>query len=193
MKKLTTYVWQHCMVALLCISMLSMSACSVDQILSDIDIALQASESIALAIGTVSTADATEIQNIADIGISGLKVIQTAYSAYEANKTTDTLQNLELALTQVQANLKDALAVAKIKNVDAIAKITAWVAFVTTTLNIIAKAVGKAKSNPNNKVAMVDLAASVPTPESLHTRWLNEVCKGDQHCGKLVKIHHKRK
>lgn len=192
MKNILTYLWQHGVIAVMCVSLIFMTACSVDQVLSDIDLALQASENIAIAVGTVSPSDAAAIQVVAGIGIAGMKAIQDTYDAYEANKTAGTLKNLQAALTAVQTSLTEALAAAHIVDPSTVLKVTAWVNLVITTTNIIASAVGNVASNPNSKLAKIQLATAIPTPEALHTRWLNEVCSGNVACGKLVKVHHKR-
>lgn len=185
MKKFTTSLWQHCIIALLCVSMITMSACTVDQVLSDIDVALQASQSIIVAVGTISPADAAVVSALTSIAITGLQVIQKDYDDYKASNSTTTLQKISEAIQVLQANLQQNLAAAHISDANTMAKVTAWVNLVSITLVAVSATINASK-NPTKMSAV-----ALPTPESLHTRWVNEVCNGDKACSKLVKVHKK--
>ena len=164
-------------------------ACSVDTVLSDIDLVLQTAASLETAIGAVSPADAAALQLLTGVAISGVNAIKTAYDTYEKDKTASNLQNVVAAAQAVLANLPQELASLHITDPNAVAKATAWVSLVVDTVQAIATAVGGVSISHGAKSTTYNSA--LITPETLQLRWQNEVCKGDVACGALVKIHHR--
>jgi hypothetical protein len=169
-----------------------LTACNqaqVDLVLSDADLIWQTANSLSIAIGAVSPADAASISVLTSVAISGINVIKADYDTYEADKTASNLQNVQVAIQAVQTNLPQELAALHIVDVTAASKVTAWVSLVTSLLTTILSTIG-AVATPEG-VGQEHVAGMIPTPESLKIRWLNEVCSGDAVCGNLVKVNHK--
>jgi hypothetical protein len=163
-------------------------ACSVDQVLSDINLLLQTANVIGVAVGAVDPTISAEITLIAGIATTGLSEIKTDYDAWKASGAITDLQKLEAAISVLKTNLPAELAAAHISNPATVAIVTAWVNLVTSTLNDILAIL------PNlSKGAKGAGISTLPTPQSLQARWQNEVCKGDVKCGSLVKARMVRK
>ena len=158
-------------------------ACTVDQVLSDINLLLQTAASIATAVGALSPADATAIQVVVNTATTGLNVIQKDYDAYKASGATTDLEKLQAAIAALKNNLPAELAAAHVTNPNAVAKATAWVNLVTSTLDTILAVLPKLSANKNATFA------ELPTPSDLQKRWSTEVCGGDAKCSALVKAH----
>jgi hypothetical protein len=190
MRKTFTILWQHGTIALLCASMIAMTACTVDQVLSDIDIVLQTSQQIESAIGAISPADAAILEGLTGLAITGLQAIQKDYDAYESSKSGNDLQKVVDAVQALQTNLPQNLAAAHIYSPNVQAKCAAWVNLVVTTLQAIS-----AQIAPSASTAITAHAATValPTPSSLQARWVTEVCSGDSACGAKVKVHQRHR
>jgi hypothetical protein len=185
MQKLWNYAWQHAVIAVLCFTIV-LTACTVDQVLSDIDLVLQTAANLEGAIGAVSPADGAALQLLTGLGIAGVNAIKTAYDNYEKNKTSSNLQNVVVAAQAIQSNLPQELAAAKIVDPMAVQKATAWVNLVTDTAVAIVNAVSPSTANISARTI-----GGMPTPEGLQMRWQTQVCLGDTACGALVHVHHK--
>jgi hypothetical protein len=184
MKKALTVTWQYGMIALLCVSMIFTVACSVDQVLESIDVALQTAANLSTAIGAVSPADAAALTILTGIGATGINAIKNAYDAYEKSKTASNLQNVVVAAQTIQSNLPAELAALRITSPQAVTKATAWVNLVSDTAAAVVTAVGATTGTAAK-------AAATLTPQALQARWQSEVCSGDTVCGGLVKVHTK--
>lgn len=188
MKKVASYLWQHGTIALLCISLIACTQAQVDMVLSDIDLILQTANSLSVAVGAISPAEAAALSLLTGVGIKGVEAIRKAYDDYEANKTASNLQNVLVAAQTIQTNLPQELASLHISNANAVSKASAWVNLVTDVAGFVVTTVSKVNAGGSiRSMAMV----SVPTPEKLQARWQSEVCAGDTGCGSLVKVHHK--
>lgn len=161
--------------------------CTVDQVLSDINLLLQTASNLATAVGAVSPADAAGIQIITGIASTGLTAIQQDYDTYRASGATSDLQKLKAAIFAVKVNLPQELAAAHVSNSGTTTKVTAWVNLVTTTLDGVLLMLPQLDSAGAPRAARVQIAVELPTADSLHARWQDEVCAGDAACGQLVK------
>jgi hypothetical protein len=160
--------------------------CSVDTVLSDIDIALQTAQNLETAIGAVSPADAAVLSLLTGLATTGVTAIQAAYNSYESSKTASNLANVVALAKALQANLPQELAAAHITDPNAVAKATAWANLITDTVGAIVNQI-----QPPAMATPTSQAKAMPTPELLQARWQSEVCRGDVACGALVKVHHK--
>lgn len=185
MKKAINIVWQHSIIVLILFSMITMTACTVDEVLSSIDAALQTAQGLSAAVGAVSPVDAASLTLLTGIGITGIEAIQKAYDTYQKNKTASTLQSVVAAAQAVQTNLPQELAALHISSVNAVTKATAWVNLMTDCAQAIVTELTSASSG-NRQATVYTL-----TPESIQSRWASQVCNGDVACGALVKVHHK--
>jgi len=184
MKNLITRIWQRSLICVLCFSLV---ACTVDEILSSIDAALQTAQGLSAAVGAVNPADAAELQLLSGLGIAGIQAIQKAYDTYESNKTTNNAQNVVVAAQAIQTNLPQELAAMHITDPSAVQKATAWVNLMTDCASAIVTEI-QAVSPAAGPKAVKPYAL---TPEYIQQRWLTDVCQGDTACGNLVKVHHK--
>jgi hypothetical protein len=164
---------------------LALMGCSVDTVLSDIDLALQTAASLETAIGAVSPADSAALQLLTGIATAGLNAIQKDYDTYEASKSAGDLQKVEAAANALQVNLPQELAAAHITSTTAVTKATAWVNLVVLATNAVLNEVGAVSAVSAHTVT------TIPTPEALQAKWQSEVCSGDTACGNLVKVHKK--
>lgn len=177
---------------LISVLLLSTTACTFDEVLSDINVMVQTANVICAAIGPVSPADSALCQTVAGVASTGLAVIQKDYQDWKSSGATTDLQKLEAAVKVLQQNLPQELAAAHISNAHAVQVATAWVGLITTTLtavlNMLPGLQGMSFRNAQARATMV--GSSMPTPETLQNRWRQEVCNGDAACGKLVKAGH---
>lgn len=187
MKKLFTHAWQLGTVALLCASMVVMTACTVDQVLSSIDAALQTAQGLSAAVGSVSPQDAAMLNLLTGVGITGIQAIQTAYDTYEKNKTTSKLQDVLAAAQAIQANLPQELNALHITDAGAVQKATAWVNLIVSIAQGIVTELSALQPAAGQRVS----TAFTLTPELIQARWQSEVCGGNTSCGSLVKVHHR--
>lgn len=165
------------------------TACTVDQVLSDINLLLQTATSISTVVGALSQPDALALQAVINTATAGLNVIQTDYDAYEKSGATTDLEKLQAAITTLRDNLPAELAAVHVTNPNAIAKATAWVNLVTTTLQTILSVLPRLSKGKMT----AEMAAAVPTPAALQSRWDLEVCNGENACKKLVRAKNIRR
>jgi hypothetical protein len=186
-KKILKGVGQHAVIAVMCVSMISMMACTVDEVLSSIDAALQTAQGLEAAVGAVSPADSAALQLLTGIGVAGVEAIQKAYDTYEKNKTPSAAQDVVVAAQAIQSNLPQELSALHITDAEAVSKATAWVNLMTDCATAIISEVNAVSGAKVSRSAGPYLL----TPEAIQARWQSEVCKGDGKCGSLVKVHHK--
>lgn len=168
---------------LICALLAVTMACTVDQVLADIDLVIQMTASITTAIGAVSPADAAAIEVAVNIASTGLAAVQTAYDTYKASGATTDLAKVQAAISAVKTNLAQELAALHITDPAATQKVTAWVNLVTVTLNAVLGLLPQlaGASASQYKVEVI-------SPKALQSRWVSEVCNGDVACGKLVRV-----
>lgn len=164
---------------------LSMVACSVDQVLADINVVIQIAAGIGSAVGQVSPADSAVVSKFSNIALTGISAVQTAYNTYKASGSSTDLAKVEAAISAVQVNLSQELAAAHITNPESVAKVAAWVNLINSSLAAVIAALPQLQ-HPTARIAK-QAAANLPTPASLQSRWQKEVCQGDKACGSLVK------
>jgi hypothetical protein len=175
---------------LLCFGfVVSETACTVDQVLSDIDVAIQIAASLAPAVGTVSPADGAIITVFSSLASGGLKDIQAAYDAWNKSGTTSDLQKAQALVAEVKANLANELQTAHISDPKTVTAVTNWCNLLYSSLNAVEAALPALQSG-QAAVRARAAVAPIPTPESIQARWTTEVCAGDAKCSNLVKVHH---
>lgn len=161
-------------------------ACSVDQVLSDIDVALEVAQNLAPAVGAVSVADGLIVAGLSGMAIKGVTAIQKTYDDYEAGKpmTGSLVANIQAAANALKDNLASDLSAAHVSDPALLTKINNWCNLLYSMLNaLLARLSG-------NVAAVFASSATIMTPETLQARWQTEVCGGDAKCGKLVKVKH---
>jgi hypothetical protein len=178
---------KHKFTAVLLICTVFTFACTVDQVLADINLCLQTAASLETALGVISPADSAALQVITGLATAGLNVIQKDYDTWKASGSTSDLQKLVAACQSLQTNLPQNLAAAHISDPTVVQKTTAWVNLVTTTVGAMAAAWPQVNA-ASTKSRMAKAAASLPSPSALHDQWLKNVCLGDTSCGNLVKV-----
>jgi hypothetical protein len=177
--------------------LLSMVACSVDQILTDLDLVIQTASVICESIGAVSPADSMACAALAGVATTGVNLIKSDYDAWKKSGAQTDLQKLQAAMTTFQANLPQELAAAHIESPVAQQKVTAWANLVVTTVNAVASLLPQLQTGDSAKAQRTSMqaratASNLLLPETIRTRWVAEVCQGDQTCAKRVHIRKKR-
>lgn len=165
---------------LLCCSLV---ACTVDQVLADINVLIQIASSIGAAVGNVSVSDSAEIQKLSGIASSGIAAIQTAYASYKASGATTDLQKVQAAVSAVQTNLSQELAAAHVTDPISQQKVTNWVNLIYSTLAAVLAALPELQTHPVTAKAKVAVAI---TPKTLKSEWDKKVCDGAPACMALV-------
>ncbi len=162
-------------------------ACNVDQILRDIDFALNTASALAGAVGNVSPADAAEIQWIADIGRDGLNAVRAAYQTYKASGAQTDWQKVQAAADAIRANLAQELAAGRISNPKAVSTATRWVTFIVSAVDDIIGAITTTTTTTAGQVkANVKVSKKLPNKDDLKKRWDMGVCQGDTACMALA-------
>lgn len=169
--------------------LISSTACSTDEVLSTIDVALQTAESLESVVGAVSPADAAALEALTGLATVGLNAIKKDYDTYEASKAQGDLEKLQAAIAALQSNLSLNLSAAHIVSPAAVQKTTAWVNLINSSLDAVVATL-EATLHPS-LLASRNLA-QLPTPQSLQARWAREVCQNDSACVAKVKVHRKR-
>lgn len=156
---------------LIVLLIVSMVACTTDQILADLNLALQIAVEIIPTVATISPADAMAMQRVSAIAQQSLQVIINGYNAYKQTGTATNLQTLESALDAFKGQINAAIAVAQIKNPASVAKITAWANLIYSVTDAILSAIPQAKSSGKASVKTMKKLAVLPKPEDLKMRW----------------------
>lgn len=170
------------------VMLLSTTACSTDQVLSTIDVALQTAANLESIVGAVAPGDAAALEALTGLATAGLQAIQKDYDTYEASKAQGDLEKLQAAIAALQKNLSLNLTAAHIVSATAVTKTTNWVNLINSSLDAVVSTL-QATLLPS-ALASRNMA-QLPTPESLQARWTKEVCAGDMACGAKVKVHRK--
>lgn len=168
-------------------------ACTVDQVLADINLAVQAAGSIGLAVGAVSPADASIIAGLSALATKALTVIQQDYDAAKASGAQSDLDKLAADVSAIQANLPAALSAAHIENSAAQQKVTAWVNLTVASVNAVNAYVKQVTpaTTKNQKATLLRTAAADPnlSPDTFEARWSKDVCGGEKKCSGMVRQH----
>jgi hypothetical protein len=172
---------------ILCVSMV---ACTVDQVLADIEVVVQIAASIVPAVGAISPTDASVVQKLSDDATAAIKVIQADYDTYKASGATSDLTRLQSAINAIQTSLPQELAAAHISDPKTVAKVTNWCNLIYSTVNAIVAAIPALTPVPVAAVSAKSVSAPAvfPTAKVIVARWNSEVCQGDAACAKLVKV-----
>lgn len=164
-------------------------ACTVDQVLSDIDIGLQIAANLAPAVGALNPADAAIITALTTVATDGINAIQKAYDEYEATHAQTALAKIVAAVDTVNLNLSTDLATFHITNKETVDKVNAWCKLIYSITNAVASALPAMDQTLPDTVRR-QKAALLPTPEDLQASWAAQVCLNDTSCAGLVKVHH---
>jgi hypothetical protein len=167
-----------------------MVACTVDQVLADIEVVVQIAASIVPAVGAISPADAAVVQKLSNDATAGVKAIQAAYDTYKASGAATDLTKLQAAINSIQTNLPQELAAAHISDPKTVATVTNWCNLIYSTINAIVVAIPSLNPVPVAAVSAksAKIPVAFPTAKVIAARWNSEVCQGDEACGKLVKV-----
>jgi hypothetical protein len=163
------------------------TACPTDQVLADLNLALQIAVQIIPAVTAVSPVEGAAIQRVSAVATGILTVIESDYRAYEASKAVTDLQKLQAVLDAAKANLTAEIAAAHITDPAVVAKVTAWANLIYSVTDAILSAIegnGGAASVP---VRAMKLSKPLPTPKALKAGWSGNVCKGEEACSALVR------
>lgn len=185
--------------AILCFSMV---ACSVDEVLTDLDLAVQMTATLIPALGNISTSDAAEVAKLTTIAEEGLAVVRMDYEAYETSGATSDLARVQAVADALRSNLSQNLQAAHIGNEETVRRVTAWVGLVALTLDAITRLSQQAVVLPAHCYAgskfetCMSFASSVagmyvPKAATLKKDWDKKVCKGNKACE--VKIRKSKK
>lgn len=163
---------------------LSLTACTTDQVLADINVLIQIAASLVPAIGGVSATNAAEIQKLSDIATAGMSAIQAAYTSYKNSGAQTDLQKVQAAVQACQTNIDQELQAAHIVDPATQQKVKNWVNLIYSTLAAVTAALPQLQGAKVSREAKVKVSAV--TPKSLQARWSTEVCAGDKTCSSLV-------
>lgn len=170
-------------VLILCMVLTGCSAAWVQTALNDLPVLIQMATSIASLVAVVKTAQPPSqqelyaIQNIGNVGTNGLKAILALYQSYKSANATTTIADIEAACTALNSNLQQLLAAAQIKDPALLARVTAAVTLITSTVNTFVALIPgtPVKMSRAAKASLKARAAGVPTPDGLRQMWLQQV------------------
>jgi len=165
--------------------------------LADLPVLVQMALNIGGLVTTVESGKqltATEIAAIQNISVQATKdltLLQALYNEYEKNPGTDTLQKIQAAIVDIQANLPALLAAAHIADPLLAARVTAAVELVLATVAAFAQLIPPASKATQKRFVLLraitrpasgQATVTVPTPQDLRQRWNDNVCYGSAAC-----------
>lgn len=156
----------RCVAVVLILSMTV--ACTTDQILADLNLALQIAGEIAPLVANISPPDGAAMQRVSAIAKQSLQVVLGGYNAYKQSGTANNLQTLQSAIDAFQAEIPAAIAAAQIKDPKSVAKVAAWLNLIYSVIDPILSAIPQARSGVNIKA---HLAKTLPKPADLKAQW----------------------
>lgn len=159
------------------------NAAWVQTALNDLPVLIQMATSIASLVAVVKTAQPPSqqelyaIQNIGVQGTNGLKVIQALYNSYKSANSTTTLADIQAACTALNSNLAQLLTTAQIKDQALLARVTAAVMLITSTVNTFASLIPATPTSLSRgaRRALKVRAETVPSPAMLRQMWAQQV------------------
>lgn len=201
-----TKIFSAVLATMLCFSMV---ACSVDEVLTDVDLAIQMTANLAPAIGNVSPDEAAAITRLSGVASVGLTAVRDAYEAYEKSGAQSDLDKVQAIAGALRSNLAEELQAAHITNPETVAKVNAWVGLVTVSLDAIIALSKQVKTSQvsesfqrcapdGNFNACMSFASSiagvyVPKAATLKKDWDKRVCKGNKACEVKVRKAKRKK
>jgi hypothetical protein len=178
-----------------------LTACTVDEVLDDIDVGIQIASNIGLAIGNVSSADEASIQAISAQATAGLNLIQQTYNQYQIADPQTLSQKVNEVATLFEQNFKQSLSLVHVSNSSTQQKVQSWANLLIGSVNAVIAALPLFKSNTiispvaeyNDgflwAVGNKTHGFNVPlTATQLQKRWTKEVCNNETKCSKLVHV-----
>jgi len=147
--------------------------------LADLPVLTQMALNIASLVATlqsgkqISPAEAAAIQNISTEASKDLNLLQALYNEYKANPSTNTIQQIENVIGDINQNLPSLLQAAHISNPTLAARITAGVNLILTTVSSFASLIPPAPSTAQ-RTARRNVA--IPHAKDLKKEWNQQVC-----------------
>jgi hypothetical protein len=175
-----------CICFLLVFSLMTTS-CSTDQVLADLNLALQIAVQIIPAVTAISPSDGAAIQRVSTIATNALQVIEEDYKAFESSKSSGALAKLQADLDVVKGNLNAEIAALRIIDPANVVKVRNWANLIYSVTDAILSAVeGTGGATPSKKTMKMSLKP-LPTPRMLKASWAMTVCDGEAACSALVR------
>lgn len=182
-------------ISLASVLFLGLVACSVDQVIANIDIALQGAQNIGTVVSTINPADGDIVETAAATIIADLGLIKSLYDGWASSGATTDLNKIQAAVEQAEENQTQIEMATHL--FDPASKI-AFAAFMEITdlaLDTVVHVVG-GNSTPQSAFNAATGFASVGHPKysakDLKRKWDNNVCKGEKACRDRVKIGKKK-
>jgi hypothetical protein len=175
-----------------------LAACpAVDTVFSIIDVAIQATANIEIAVGNISPGDAAALTVIVNDASTGLSQLETLYNTYEESCQQSGCNASYLTEAQewaqtVQATINGDLNALHIKNAATVQQVTAWVALVDDAIAAVVQLVPAVQVETQQPAVAVK-PTGIATASSLKTRWDNQICHGAAKCKALVQVNKIRK
>lgn len=179
--------------------LLALVACSVDEVIGNIDIALQGVQNIGDVITAINPEDGAAVQAGAAVVAGDLNLLKSLYDGWKSSGATGDLAKLQAAVTEAQANVTQIEAATHLKSAAAQDAFLATMSIASLAISTVADIVGDQNQSPPIKrsamkfqTSNVAAFASRPVkwhPSDLKRKWDTEVCKGDKNCRSRV---HKR-
>ena len=188
--RLTRSISTFILTCIVAMATMPTTACATDQVLADLNVAIQIAGQIGQAVGAVSPADAMIIAGLSATASAGLTAIKDAYDLYEKSGAATDLQKLQAALDAAKATYGEALKAAHVSNIATVAKVQAWANLIYTSLDAVLAAIGGQATANVKAMGRRNITLTI-TPQALKARWDSEVCKGESGCSGLVKTHKK--
>lgn len=151
--------------------------------LADLPVLIQMALNIAGLVSTIqsgtppSTAETAAIQNLGAQANKDLSAIDNFYIAYKQNPSPSTLAAIENAINTTNLQLPALLAAANIKDPVLLARVTAAVSLITTTVDSFAALIPQATPTKSAR-----LKAKPLTPAQLKNLWNLSVCPQGNTC-----------
>lgn len=142
----------------------------INTALQDLPVLIQMAESISSIVALTGQSQASSaqtinaIQNIGIVATDGLKAIQSLYNSYSSANATTTIQQIQAAGAALTSNLQQLLQAAQIKDPTLLARVTAAVNLIASTVNIFIGLIPTTKSGAK-------VNAVVPKPADLRQAW----------------------
>ncbi|HZR58449.1 MAG TPA: hypothetical protein VFA74_16365 [Terriglobales bacterium] len=172
----------------LSISLLA-TGCSAQWIsvaLADLPVLVQMALNIGSLVTTLqsgnqlSAGDAAAIQNISTEASKDLNLLQTLYNQYNANPSGDTLQKIDIAISEINQNLPALLQAAHVSDPTLSARVAAGVNLILTTVTSFASLIpqsAKPQLAPHMSLQKsAGKAIAIPHASDLKKQWNQQVC-----------------
>jgi hypothetical protein len=174
-------------------------ACTFNEVLSAIDIAIQAVSSIESQLGALSSTDSAWLTSFTNDAIQGLNTVEQDYAYYQTTCSTSgcsssSLLEAQAAAQTLQATLNNDLQTLHISDPVKVKKITAVANIVIDAVSLVLKLAPTISQNQIGVMAFNESYVNKNiTAKSLKQRWDTSVCQGEKKCRNLVKVNKLKK